>query len=152
MQNLLSVDDNTTVAGGVDPLNAINNFVAQKNPSEIDVAVGSGASLDSSGAAISYDDQFANTILIGRQDDGILTAGDGNNLVLGGRTITVGDGKNLVVTSAANANITLGGGDNIVVLTGAGDTINVETLPIRLTQTPTRASAFGHDGYRHPPA
>ena len=34
----------------------------------------------------------------------------------------------------------------------AGSKTFDRSLPIRLTQTPTRASAFGHDGYRHPPA
>jgi hypothetical protein len=53
LYNVLSIDPGTTV-GGVHADNVIDKFVAQKNPSEIDVALSSGATLDSTNAKTSY--------------------------------------------------------------------------------------------------
>ena len=127
LYNVLSIGPTTTV-GGVNPANAINNFIAQQYPSEIDIAVSSGATLDSIGAAQSYNSSTANTILIGQSDNGTIQAGDGDNLIFGGNTVTVGNGANIIVGEAGGETITVGGGDNVVIGAGSGDTINIEGL------------------------
>jgi hypothetical protein len=124
LHNLLSIDPTTTV-GGVDADNVIDKFVATKYPSEIDIAVSSSASLDSSGAATSHGAAKANTILIGQKDSGTITAGDGDNVVFGGQTVTVGNGDNIIVGEASDETITIGGGNNVVIASGADNTINV---------------------------
>ncbi len=125
LYNVLSIDPGTTV-GGVRADNVIDKFVAQKYPSEIDIALSSGATLDSTGAASSYNSATANTILVGQNNDGTITAGDGDNLVFGGQTVSVGNGSNIIVGESGGQTITVGGGDNVVIGAGQGDTINIE--------------------------
>jgi hypothetical protein len=117
LYDLLSIDPTTTV-GGVRADNVVDKFVAQKYPSEIDIALSSGATLDSIGAANSYNNSTANTILIGQNNNGVIQAGDGDNLIFGGQTVTAGNGSNIIVGEAGGETITVGGGDNIVIGSG----------------------------------
>jgi hypothetical protein len=125
LYDLLSVDPTTTV-GGVRADNVVDKFVAQKYPSEIDIALSSGATLDSTGAANSYNNSTANTVLIGQSNNGAIQAGDGDNLIFGGQTVTVGNGSNIIVGEAGGETITVGGGDNVIIGSGQGNKINIE--------------------------
>ena len=123
--NVLNVDSSTTV-GGEKADNVINKFVTQTPPSEIDVALTSNASIDSTDAKNAYQSNKPETIAVGQKDSGTITAGDGDNLIFGGQTVKVGNGNNIIVGEAGGETITIGGGSNAVMATGAGNTINIE--------------------------
>lgn len=115
-----------TIGGGLfgtaNGNDAVDDFVFKYQPTQIQVALSSGASLDAAHAP-----STGNAILIGGNGQGTITAGDGNNVIVGGAMVTVGNGDNIIAGSAAGGEtITIGGGNNDVVALGSGNRINIE--------------------------
>ncbi|MFK0691159.1 calcium-binding protein [Mesorhizobium sp. IMUNJ 23033] len=111
------------------------------------IALTSAGSVDGSDVPNDRDGDTGGAILIGGNDGGSVTAGDGDNLIIGGSLIDVGDGDNIVIGQVGDETISLGGGNNIVV-GGTGD-VTVDYTKFDLADDPhtfeLKAGTFGQN-------
>ena len=117
------------------PTTFADNYLAQQQPTLIEAATGPAASLDDSGAAPASGATAGNAVLIG-QSNSTITAGDGNDLIIGGQQVTAGNGNNTIVgTGSGGETINVGSGSNLIYAAGSGNTINI-TGPAASLATP----------------
>jgi hypothetical protein len=106
----------------------VTNLVSAGGITEILAATAVGANLDGTTAPAESDGQAAETIIVGSDGSGTLTAGDSNNLIIGGSKVVVGDGDNIIVGESGNETFQLGLGNNTLVESSGHATVDYSNI------------------------
>jgi hypothetical protein len=108
----------------------VNDLVSARGITEILAAIASGADLDGTNAPLASNGETGEAIIVGSNGNGTLTAGDANNLIIGGAKVTVGNGDNIIVGESGAETFQLGLGNNTLVESGGHATVDYGNLDL----------------------
>ncbi|WP_400771508.1 beta strand repeat-containing protein [Methylosinus sporium] len=119
LSDALGTSPNSVAGAGASSDAALLKFIKDNQLTQIDLDL-TGSTIDTTTPGFAL-----NSFIVGPQTTRTVV-GDGNNLIIGGQSVTLGNGNNIVLGQAGNETITIGGGNNVVIASGSGNTINVE--------------------------
>jgi hypothetical protein len=88
---------------------------------EVDISLSAGNLSAAGTLPAAYDGTPGGALLIGGNGQGtIVGSSKGNDIIVGGQTITAGDGNNIILASGGPESITVGKGNNLILADSAG--------------------------------